>query len=511
MQLVTNDIPLEDAIPNDHAAMTPREWSKPKPIPSGLLPVAAFNHAYVPDAIGGWIMDISDRLQCPPDFVAVSAVTALSAALGAKVAIGPQQRTSWTEAANLWALVVGRPGALKSPAMQEAMRPLFRMEDEARAINTAAMTDYANQMEAYKIQKAGAADKAKKAPGVQEAAIILSGITEPDKPKVPRYVVNDCTFESLGEILANSPDGVLSYRDEIVSLFKQLDAAEQAPARGFFLSSWGGLGSYTFDRIGRGHIHIPRCCVSMLGSTQPGKLAEYLAKANSGGNGDDGFIQRFGLLVWPDGAGDWKDIDRWPDATHRDRAVECFERLYKLTPAAIGAQSGEYDAIPVLRFDDEALEYFQVWRSGLEGLLRSGELSPALESHFAKYRKLVPALALINHVADVGHGPVGIASVAKAEAFATYLDSHARRAYGSGQELEAGAARAVLRRIRRGDLIDGFTARDIRRAQWSGLSSIDMIKAGLELLSDLNWIAPVQLQTNGRPKTIYAINPEACR
>jgi hypothetical protein len=44
------------------------------------------------------------------------------------------------------------------------------------------------------------------------------------------------------------------------------------------------------------------------------------------------------------------------------------------------------------------------WRQVLEYKLRAGDLTPALESHVSKYRTLVPALALINHLADGGRG-----------------------------------------------------------------------------------------------------------
>ena len=46
-----------------------------------------------------------------------------------------------------------------------------------------------------------------------------------------------------------------------------------------------------------------------------------------GGRGDDGLIQRFQLVVWPDVAGPWRNVDRWPDAAARARAVEIFQRL----------------------------------------------------------------------------------------------------------------------------------------------------------------------------------------
>jgi len=40
------------------------------------------------------------------------------------VGIRPQALTDWTEVANMWALIVGRPGLMKSPAMKEALAPI---------------------------------------------------------------------------------------------------------------------------------------------------------------------------------------------------------------------------------------------------------------------------------------------------------------------------------------------------------------------------------------------------
>jgi Protein of unknown function (DUF3987) len=84
---------------------------------------------------------------------------------------------------------------------------------------------------------------------------------------------------------------VLAHRDELVSLLKTLDREEYAAARGFFLTAWNGTTPYKFDRIGRGKVHIEGACLSLIGSTQPGKLAEYVRRAVGGGSGDDGLIQ----------------------------------------------------------------------------------------------------------------------------------------------------------------------------------------------------------------------------
>src|ERR1019366_7808852 len=116
-------------------------------------------------------------------------------------------------------------------------------------------------------------------------------------------------------------------------------------------------------------------------------------------------------------------------------------------------------------------------------------------------------LALINHLADGGVGSVGEAAILRALAFSEYLETHARRAYAAGTEAETATAKAIIAHIRKGDLPDGFTARDLSRNQWSGLDDLDQVKSGLDLLSDFDWLAPATIQTGGRPRTIYAINP----
>jgi hypothetical protein len=50
--------------------------------------------------------------------------------------------------------------------------------------------------------------------GATDLSSILS-IAEPEEPKARRYVVNDATYEALGVILADNPNGTLAFRDAI--------------------------------------------------------------------------------------------------------------------------------------------------------------------------------------------------------------------------------------------------------------------------------------------------------
>src|SRR5207245_4175054 len=146
-----------------------------------------------------------------------------------------------------------------------------------------------------------------------------------------------------------------------------------------------------------------------------------------------------------------------------------FERLSKLDrrgAIAMGARRGPSDSVPFFRLGAAAHDEFLSWRSDLERRLRTGKMAPALEAHLAKYRKLVPALALINHLVDNGHNEISPRAISKAVAFRKYLETHARRLYGATNEHERAAAQAILSKIRAGDLQDGFTAREVHQHDW---------------------------------------------
>jgi putative DNA primase/helicase len=480
----------------------------------GYSPVASLDMALLPAKIAPWVCDISERMQCPPDYIAAAALSGLGAVLGRKIGVAPEQQTDWFEVANNWCCIVGRPGDLKSPAIGEALKPLHRLEVDARKAFDADVEAYEKDLQLWKLRRDAAEAKAKRDLRTNPDATIQFDAPEPPEPTERRYVTNDTSYEKLGEILAENPNGILAHRDELVSLLKTLDREEFAAARGFFLTAWNGKDRYTFDRIMRGKTYIEAACVSLLGSTQPGRLAEYVRRAISGGVGDDGLIQRFGLLVWPDQSPAWENIDRYPNSEARNAAWECFAGFDSLDPGVIGAEpTSTFQSVPVLRLDGEAHHLFLEWRTDLERNLRSGDLHPALASHLAKYRKLVPTLALINHLADAGHGLIGKDAMMRALGLATYLETHAKRAYGAGPEAETAAAKAILTHIRKGNLADGFTARLVHPRGWSNLSDRGQVQAGLDLLCDLDWIVAVETgnQGRGRPTTHYRINPRALR
>jgi putative DNA primase/helicase len=493
-----------------------QEWPEPHPLPDGLYPVAAFDFELLPSSLRPWAQDICERVQCPPDFVAVGIMTGLGAVVGRKIGIRPQSKTDWTNTANQWGLIVGRPGVLKSPALEAAIAPLKRLVAQANETHAASLADYKTALQVAKLRAEAKEKEArtqlKGNPSADISALLAAD--EPEEPCLRRFIANDTSPAALGELLRQNPNGLLVFRDELVSLLKSLDREDQAEGRGFYLTGWNGDSGYTFDRIGRGmNLHIPAVCLSILGGTQPGRLSEYVRHAVKGGAADDGLIQRFGLTVWPDTGGEWKNVDRWPDGEAKRKAFTVFEYLDKLDPATIEAQQdrdidGEPEGIPYLRFDEQGHGLFLEWRTDLESRLRGGDLHPAMESHLSKYRKLIPGLALILHLAEGNPGPIAGKATLQALAWGEYLESHARRVYGSVSQPETAAAKAILTRIRKGDLPAEFAGWQVWRPGWSLLSDREEVGNALRLLIDYGWLRETRRDdTGGRAATVYHVNP----
>jgi hypothetical protein len=266
------------------------------------------------------------------------------------------------------------------------------------------------------------------------------------------------------------------------------------------------------DRIGRGSLHVPALCLSILGSIQPGPLSTYVYQATQGEKGDDGLLQRFQLLVWPDPPSTWRNVDRWPDVEAKNRAYEVFRQLDTLNPEDFGAGGEDEVDIPAVRFTDEAQEVFDRWRDELEDKLRTAELPPALESHLAKYRSLMPSLALIFHLIEYvdgagESGAVGLRCALQAAAWCEYLETHARRLYASAENPAMEAARVLLERIRKGDVSDGDSTRSVYRRHWAKLSKPEEVNSACGVLEEFGWLRIEVAKTSGRSTTRLRLHP----
>lgn len=483
---------------------------RPEPLPT-LPDVLPFEYDYLPGGLREFVRDISERMQCPPDFAAVAVFVMMGTIIGRKVGIRPMRNNDWLVICNLWGAVIGNSGVMKSPTLNASLSPIKRLQQWAYEEFNNKMADYGAQEEVAKLQKAVAKSQAKKKLGKDQSADVTSLLKPVDGEEVPilkRYVTNNASYEALGELLMENPNGLMVEADEIIGLLKQLDASGQEVARSFYLTAADGDKPYTFDRIMRGKgLHIPALCLSIIGGIQPGVLAEYVRQATGGGAGADGLLQRFGLMVYPDISPHWEEVDRYPNKEARDGVNELAERLDNLQPESIGADTDQFDGVPFLRFDEFAQPVFSEWRANLETRLRSGEEHPAIVSHLSKFRKLIPSLALINHLCDDGCGAVNEVALLRAIAFGEYLESHARRIYSYATRPDIDAAKTLLIKLSTGKLAMPFKARDIYRAGWAGLETPQKTQAAISLLLEYKHLVEEEIPpgiTGGRATAQYS-------
>jgi Protein of unknown function (DUF3987)/Bifunctional DNA primase/polymerase, N-terminal/Primase C terminal 1 (PriCT-1) len=502
-------------------------WSDPREIPDHRKPpVPTLPEALLPSPLAPRLLDVAERMCLPLEMVAAPAIVSLSAVVGPSIGIYPKNRDNWIVIPNLWGALVARPGLMKSPVIKEAMRPLQRLATQAQEEFCLLQDDASVKAEVIQAHLDGVKQKMKKAMGNgkdEELAQLedeFRGLKEKLREAVVkerRYIVQDPTVEKLGELLRENPRGLLLLRDELAGWLRTLDKPGREGEREFYLESWNGAQPFTFDRIGRGTVHIPSVTLSIFGGVQPGKLQAYIAGAVEEGQGADGLLQRFQVLVWPDSIPEWEDVDRAPDTTGLGRAFAVFDFLNKLVPPKLGAEPVGEGSLPALRFDTAAQEFFNYWRDRLEQRLRSPELDgqAAFESHLAKYRSLMPSLALLFHLTEVAVGKagnlgrIGLHQAEMAAAWCDFLEANAKKVYAvEGPE---NAALLLADRIREGKVEDGASCREVYRHGWTNLDTPEKVMSASRVLEECFWVRLEERlpgHEGGRPSFRLRLNPK---
>ena len=148
---------------------------------------------------------------------------------------------------------------------------------------------------------------------------------------------------------------------------------------------------------------------------------------------------------------------------------------------------------------------FPVYDSDLEARRLQNE-HPAIVSHLSKYRKLIPSLALINHLCDYGKGAVTEKSLLRAIEYSEYLESHARRIYSSATRPDIDSAKTILNKLNNGKLDNPFKARDIYIKGWTGLDTAQKTQSAIDLLIEYSHLTVEEVTTGGRPTAFYHLN-----
>lgn len=519
---------------------------KPKPISLTLPPVKTLTSAMMPKPLWDYISNSAERLSVPIEYVAMPLIVSFGSVIGPKLSIYPKMYDNWEIVPNFYGGIVGNPSSKKTPSLTEGLKPIGYLEAlaEKNHLNEKLEHDTQKELNKYmtKATEKQLSDLAKKLMSqtdddteisqddLKAKAQELVEAKQSDEliPEMKRYSTNDGTIESIGELENKHKNGMLVIRDELTAWFASLDGDANSQNKSFFLEGFNGLGGFKVDRIGRGHIPISTHCISVIGGIQPDKLEYYLSKTMKG-LGNDGLIQRFQLMVYPDSLPNSKERDLPPDKESRDAIYNLFETIDSMQLGDFmryGANPiDDYHKRPYYRFTDEANQVFMNWYDALK--IRANEAEHnIIAEHLIKYTKTVPSLALVFHLVDcIEHGTslgaVNMDALRAALAWCEVLESHMMRIYSTitdSANIKASyLADKILKMVKnRADKTDktdwieyGFTARQLIRKGWKGLTDADDVLNALDVLVEHDWLSlQVMPSTDrgGRPTECYSIN-----
>jgi putative DNA primase/helicase len=472
--------PYSIALPED-----PEQVDEAKLMDSSLVP--PFPSDAWPPLIWGWCEECAAGMRIPPDFCCATLLVVFASLIGRKRQIRPERNNSkWVVTPNLWGLIIGRSGLLKTPAMKQMLSGL----DDLIQVT---MEKYQRDLQAYELQKEHAR---------------VNKLPSPPPLTLKRYKTEDPTIEALGPILRDNPQGLLLFRDELPGWLKSMNKKGQENARAFYLETWNASSNFTSDRIGRGIIHIPFMCLSVFGGTQPGPIASYVSRMRLGDDNDDGFLQRFQVMVWPNSI-PWK-----PYKGNLDEELERdIKRIYQFLDQMTFDEKGN----PIiLEFSDEAQQLFDEWQADIQPRIRSDEIPDYMASHLSKYPKLLPSIALIlelvqGAIHQTHPQTVSVKSFLMAKRWCEYLEPHAWKVYNCDQVSLIENAKRLISKVQSGKLQDGFTVREVHHSKhWSGLADSAQVQKACDYAEGKTWlIKQQQAPTGGRNSDRYYLNPNS--
>ena len=225
---------------------------------SDSLPMDALSSQY--QAI---VNAVVNTFQCSCDMVIAGMFATVGTAIGKRFVIDDGKYQNYP---CLWVCNVAPSGSNKSQPMRFLLKPL----KDRDAYN------YKEYREQLKLWKNAGDDKT-------------------EKPKFKQILISDSTPEARSQVLANNPNGILLYRDELKGMIDDFGRYSRSGELSQLLSIFDS-DNIVINRKSDDTLLIERPFMSILGSIQPSVLLETFGSDLMMGNG---FNQRW-LFTYPD-------------------------------------------------------------------------------------------------------------------------------------------------------------------------------------------------------------------
>lgn len=463
-----------------------------------VLPSPAFKEFPVdvlPEPFAGYVREASEAIGCDSSFIATSLLVSMAGAIGNTRVI--EVKPGWTEPAVIFAALVGESGDSKSPALDAGVGEVKRRQADAFKVYQEERARYEKQAEAHKARLS----EWKKAGTKGDAP------TEPQKPRLERFVVNDVTVEALADRLADNPRGLLLCRDELSGWFGSFDAYKAS--RGADVAHWLSMHRAQDLIVDRKHgdrtvLYIPRAAVSIIGGIQPETLRRSLGAEHF----ENGLAQRFLITSPPRRTHCWSE--RTVSQAVQGRITKVFDHLYGLSFNTDNFGRPEPVRIPFTTTGKPAYKKFYN-----EHAQEAAELSGELASAWMKLEAYCARFALVIHLVRVAsHSPppedlnaIDAKSVESAVSLTRWFGHEIKRAYLAlnGDDVQQEHRELAHLIQRKGGRI---TVRELMRSSRKYRGSVKNAEAALDGLADAG-LASLGVDDHGglggRPVDVYEL------
>jgi hypothetical protein len=238
-------------------------------------------------------------------------------------------------------------------------------------------------------------------------------------------------------------------------------------------------------------------CLAVLGGIQPAKIEEFINRSTTAA-GDDGFLERFQIAVYPETRGTWEMVDKAPNQAAIDDVCALFSQLDAIK---LGS--------PPVYFTREAQELYYSWRKTIEAKIRNRSLAAIFQGYLGKYRSLMPSLALIFELCESEGeiSSVSYESAKKAVAWCEILFTHVNKIYSRTIHNPVQGAVILAKKIVSGGIPDGENLRLINRRNLTGLKTSEDLEKAINVLSKLDWVRKDTRTGRGGTSEFLRINP----
>jgi hypothetical protein len=407
------------------------DWPIPQPLVKKIEP-EPYPLDALPATIRAAVVEVQGFTKAPLAMVALSAMSALSLAIQARVDIG--RAHGLTGPCSLFGLVIADSGERKSTCDGKFTNSIREHEAQQAEIAKPLIREYNAAAGAWEAKRNGIKDKirqcAKESKPTREYEERLRDLEnhEPIKPRVPRLIYADATPEALTHSLyKNWPSGgVVSAEAGSVLGAHGMGSESVMRNLAMFNQLWDG-NPLTIDRRTSESYTVRGARLTIALQVQQATLRDFLVRSGTLARGT-GFLARF-LLAWPESTQGYRAFTEPPESWP---AMEVFnQRIAKILNLPLPQCADETLSPVLLTLTPDAKAAWIAYHDAIECELKnSGELYDVRDVA-AKSADNAARIAALFHVFESNQSnEVSIDSLNGATRIAAWHLNESRRFFG---------------------------------------------------------------------------------